>query len=46
MVKKIETVFSLIEQKLPAHMHAVTSRGFELKTLLFLLACAVQAAVL
>ena len=44
--KKIETVFSLIGRKLPAHIHAVTSRGFELKTLLFVLACGLEAAVL
>lgn len=44
--KKIETVFSLIERKLPAHIHAVTPRGFELKTLLFILTCGIQAAVL
>lgn len=44
--KKIETVFSLIERKLPAHIHAVTHRGFELKTLLFILTCGLQAAVL
>jgi hypothetical protein len=44
--KKIETVFSLIERKFPAHIHAVTPRGFELKTLLFILTCGIQAAVL
>ena len=43
--KKIETVFSLIERKFPAHIHAVTPRGFELKTLLFILTCGIQAAV-
>ncbi len=44
--KKIESVFSVIEQKFPSHIHAVTSRGFELKTLLFVLAYGIQAAVL
>jgi hypothetical protein len=33
--KKIETAVSLIEQTLPKSIHAVTSQGFELKVLLF-----------
>ena len=44
--KKIESVFSVIEQKLPRHIHAVTPRGFELKIILFVLACSIQKAML
>lgn len=36
--KVIETTGSLIEQLLPKHIHAVTSRGFELKVAIFILA--------
>lgn len=37
----IETTGSLIEQLLPKHIHAVTSRGFEIKVALFVLACSI-----
>jgi hypothetical protein len=36
--KKIETAVSLIEQTLPKSIHAVTSQGFELKVILFVVA--------
>lgn len=36
--KRIETVGSLIEQRLPKSIHAVTSQGFELKVALFVVA--------
>ena len=36
--KRIETVGSLIEQRLPKSIHAVTSKGFELKVALFVVA--------
>lgn len=44
--KKIESAFSVIEQKLPRHIHAVTPRGFELKIILFVLAYGIQKAML
>jgi hypothetical protein len=43
--KMIETTGSLIEQLLPKHIHAVTSRGFELKVALFVLACSINYLV-
>jgi hypothetical protein len=36
--KRIETVGSLIERRLPKTIHAVTAQGFELKVFLFVLA--------
>jgi Transposase DDE domain len=36
--KRVETAGSLIEQLLPKSIHAVTSRGFELKVTLFVIA--------
>jgi hypothetical protein len=36
--KRIETAGSLIEQRLPKSIHAVTSHGFELKVALFVVA--------
>ena len=36
--KRLETVGSLIEQRLPKVIHAVTSQGFELKVALFVVA--------
>jgi hypothetical protein len=36
--KRIETTGSLLEQRLPKHIHAVTALGFELKVVLFTLA--------
>jgi len=44
--KKIESVFSVIEQKFPRHIHAVTHRGFELKIILFVLAYSIQKTML
>lgn len=43
--KIVETTGSLIERLLPKSIHAVTSRGFELKVMLFVLACSVSCAV-
>lgn len=40
--KMIETAFSCIEKLMPRSIHAVTKRGFELKTVLFVLAYAVS----
>jgi len=34
----VETAGSLIERRLPKHIHAVTPAGFELKIALFVLA--------
>ncbi len=44
--KRIETVFSVITQKFPRHIHSVTPQGFELKILMFVLAYGIQASVL
>ena len=41
--KKIETGFSGLKRLLPASIHAVTDRGFELKVFLFVLACSIDA---
>ncbi|MCS4044864.1 hypothetical protein GGQ00_003327 [Salinibacter ruber] len=41
--KKIETGFSGLSRLLPKSIHAVTDRGFELKVLLFVLACSIDA---
>ncbi len=43
--KIVETTGSLIERLLPKSIHAVTARGFELKVMLFVLACSVSCAV-
>lgn len=43
--KIVETTGSLIERLLPNSIHAVTPRGFELKVMLFVLACSVSCAV-
>lgn len=40
--KGIETAGSLIEQRLPKTIHAVTARGFELKVFLFVLALSID----
>jgi len=40
--KAVETTGSLLEQLLPKHIHAVTSRGFEVKVALFILALSFQ----
>ena len=40
--KRIETVASLIERRLPKTIHAVTARGFELKVFLFVLAYSIN----
>jgi hypothetical protein len=41
----VETAGSLIERLLPKHIHAVTSQGFELKVILFVLAYSVSYLV-
>lgn len=43
--KMVETAGSLIERLLPKSIHAVTSRGFELKVMLFVLAYSVSCAL-
>lgn len=43
--KIVETTGSLIERWLPKSIHAVTPRGFELKVMLFVLACSVSYVV-
>ena len=40
--KMIETAGSLVARLLPKSIHAVTSRGFELKVMLFVLAYAIS----
>lgn len=44
MRKRIETTFSQIKAMFPRHIHAVTSRGFQLKVSLFVIAFALQKA--
>ena len=44
--KRIESAFSVIAQKIPAHIHAVTSHGFELKVFLFILAYGIEKTML
>jgi hypothetical protein len=44
--KRIESAFSVITQRFPAHIHAVTSHGFELKVFLFILAYGIEKAML
>jgi hypothetical protein len=44
--KGIESVFSVITQRFPAHIHAVTANGFELKVFLFILAYGIEKAML
>ena len=44
--KRIESAFSVIAQKFPAHIHAVTSHGFELKVFLFILAYGIEKTML
>ena len=41
--KIIETSISLVERLLPKHIHSVTSKGFELKVGLFVLASSINA---
>ena len=41
----VETTGSLIERLWPKSIHAVTSRGFELKLMLFVLAVSVSYAI-
>jgi hypothetical protein len=43
--KIVETAGSLINRLLPKSIHAVTSQGFELKVMLFVLAYSVSCAV-
>lgn len=40
--RTIETTGSLLERLLPKSIHAVTARGFELKLVLFLVACSLN----
>lgn len=40
--KRIETAGSLLERLLPKSIHATTAAGFELKVVLFILACSLQ----
>ena len=42
--KRIESAFSVIKQRFPADIHAVTHQGFELKVFLFVLACRIEKA--
>ncbi|CAK8720128.1 hypothetical protein LDFHOB_09555 [Candidatus Electronema aureum] len=44
--KRIESAFSVITQRFPAHIHAVTSHGFELKVFLFILAYGIEKTML
>jgi hypothetical protein len=44
--KRIKTVFSLIKQRFPHHIHAVNHQGFELKTLLFIFAYGITVAIM
>jgi len=43
--KRIESAFSLIKKRFPAHVHAVTHQGFELKVFLFVLAYGIEKAM-
>lgn len=43
--KMVETAGSLIERKLPKHIHAVTAAGFELKVVLFVLGLSINHAL-
>lgn len=40
--KMVETAASLVERKLPKHIHAVTAAGFELKVVLFILGLSID----
>jgi hypothetical protein len=40
--KRVETASSSIERRLPKTIHAVTTRGFELKVFLFVLAYSID----
>ncbi len=44
--KRVESVFSAIKQRFPAHIYAVTPHGFELKVFLFILAYGIEKAML
>jgi len=44
--KPIESALSVITQRFLAHIHAVTSHGFELKVFLFILAYGIEKAML
>lgn len=41
----VETTASLVERLLPKSIHAVTASGFELKVILFILACSINCLV-
>lgn len=40
--KRIETTFSMISTLLPKKIHAITSKGFEMKVLCFVISCAIM----
>lgn len=44
--KRVESAFSVIMQRFPAHIHAVTPHGFELKVFLFILAYGIEKAMM
>jgi hypothetical protein len=45
--KRIESAFSVIAQRFPVHIHAVTtSHGFELKVFLFILAYGIEKTMM
>ena len=44
--KRIESAFSVIKQRFPAHIQAVTHQGFELKAFLFVLAYGLEKIML
>ena len=44
--KRIESAFSVITQRFPAYIHAVTSHGFELKVFLLILAYGIEKTML
>ncbi len=43
--KRIQSAFSVIKKRFPAHIHAATHQGFELKVLLFVSAYGIEKAV-
>jgi hypothetical protein len=44
--KRIESAFSVIAQRFPVHIHAVTSHSFELKVFLFILAYGIEKTMM
>ncbi len=43
--KRIESAFSVIKRRFPAHILAVTHQGFELKVFLFVLSYGIEKAI-